>query len=311
MKFEFISQNVGQYPLNELCQALEVAPSAYHANRTRQPSARASEDARLKQEILEIHQQAEGEYGHRPVHQHLVEDLGLECGRDRTLRLMQELGVAGTRSPRYKPQGTDSAHDFGYHPNRLKEHGKPAGADEVWVADTTYLKVESRWMYLATVMDLHSRRILGWSVSEKNDAPLVCQALENAQGTRGDLRRGIIHHSDRGSTYAGDAYQRLQNRLGMTPSMSAKGNCYDNAAMESFFGRFKTSTIRDREFAREEELRAVVFAYIEPFYNRYRKHSALGYRSPVEFEQMFSPTAPAGAVGEKDRDGGKAAFTQN
>ena len=145
-------------------------------------------------------------------------------------------------------------------------------------------------------MDLHSRRVLGWSVSEKNDAPLVCQALENAQCTRGELRRGIIHHSDRGSTYACDAYQGLQNRLGMTSSMSAKGNCYDNAAMESFFGRFKTSTIRDRELAGEAELRAVVFEYIEPFYNRYRKHSSLGYRSPVEFEEMISPSAPAGHV---------------
>ena len=311
MKFEFISQNAGDYPLCELCEALEVSLSGYHWRKNREPAARAAEDEVIKKEILQIHRRAKGEYGHRPVHQHLVQELGRECGRDRTLRLMQELGVAGTRSPGYKAQGTDSAHDFGYHPNRLKEHGKPAGADEVWVADTTYLKVESRWMYLATVMDLHSRRILGWSVSEKNDAPLVCRALENAQCTRGELRRGIIHHSDRGSTYACDAYQRLQNRLGMTSSMSARGNCYDNAAMESFYGRFKTSTIRDRQFAGEAQLREVVFEYIEPFYNRYRKHSSLGYRSPVEFEQMISPSAPAGADGEEAGNGGKAAFTQN
>jgi putative transposase len=296
MKFEFIEENIKGFALSELCEALGVASSAYHASRTRKPSARTVEDAVLKKEILEIYTRARGRYGHRPVHGHL----GERCGRDRTLRLMRSLGIAGQQPRRYRPHCTDSAHEYGYSPNLLKEKGAPTRCDEVWVADTTYVKIMGGWMYLATVMDLCSRRIVGWSVSAKNDTRLVCRALENACRTRGGVKAGIIHHSDRGSTYASDAYQALLNQLGMQPSMSAKGNCYDNAAMESFFGRFKTSTIRDRTLADGNEVRATVFEYIEPFYNRYRRHSALGYRSPVEFEEMNFSTPPAGGVEKKD-----------
>ena len=303
MKLEFIHQNVGQYPLKDLCQALDVAPSAYHEGLRRKPSARACEDEMLKQEILEIHVHSKERFGHRQMYGQVRE----RCGRDRTLRLMRSLGIVGKQESRYQPQCTDSTHDFGYNPNLLKENGPPKGIDEVWVADTTYLKIRNGWMYLATVMDLHSRRIVGWSVSARNDSQLVCQALENARQTRGTLRTGIIHHSDRGSTYASDTYQRQLSRLGMQSSMSARGNCYDNAAMESFYGRFKTSTIRNRVLADGEEVRAVVFEYIEPFYNRYRKHSSLDYRSPVEFEQQKVSSPPAGGEEKKD---GQAAFTK-
>ena len=213
----------------------------------------------------------------------------MDCGRDRALRLMDEMGVRGEQSPRYKPLGTDSAHDYGYSPNLLKARGKPGAPDEVWVADTTHLKIQGRWLYLATVMDLFSRRILGWSVSGSNAAELVRQALLAAAMTRGSPRRGIIHHSDRGSTYACNKYRLLLTKLGMLSSMSAKGNCYDNAAMESFYGRFKVSSIGNEVFADEDELRAVVFDYVEPFYNRFRKHSSLGYQSPIQFEENFSP----------------------
>jgi len=183
--------------------------------------------------------------------------------------------------------GTDGAHDFGYSADLLKANGKPSSPDEVWLADTTYLKVEGRWLYLATVMDLFSRRILGWSVSANNDADLVCQALRSAAMMRGTPGAGIIHHSDCGSTYAGNKYRLLLTKLGMLSSMSAKGNCYDNAAMESFFGRFKVSSIGNEVFADEDELKSVVFEYVEPFYNRFRKHSSLGYKSPIQFEETF------------------------
>jgi transposase InsO family protein len=302
MKLEFIKNNIKDFPLVELCEALKVAPSAYHDWLGRKPSARACEDEMLKQEILEIHVQSKGRFGHRLMHGQVRE----RCGRARTLRLMRLLGIVGKQDLSYRPQGTDSTHDFGYSPNLLKENGSPKKCDEVWVADTTYLRIIGGWMYLATVMDLFSRRIVGWSISAKNDTRLICQALENAQQTRGELKTGIIHHSDRGSTYASDIYQRQLSRLGMQSSMSARGNCYDNAAMEPFFGRFKTSTIRDRVLADEKEVRAEVFEYIEPFYNRYRKHSSLDYRSPVEFEQQKIPNPPAGGVGKKD---GQAAFT--
>lgn len=303
MKLEFIHQNVDQYPLKDLCQALDVAPSAYHDWLRRKPSARASEDETLKQEILKIHVRSKERLGHRLMYGQVRE----RCGRDRTLRLMRSLGIAGKQERSYQPQCTDSTHDFGCSPNLLKKNGPPKEINEAWGADTTYLKIRNGWTYLATVMDLHSRRILGWIVSSKNDTQLVCKALENAHQTRGRLKTGIIHHSDRGSTYASDTYQRQLSRLGMQSSMSARGNCYDNAAMESFYGRFKTSTIRNRVLSDEHEARAVVFEYIEPFYNRYRKHSSLDYRSPVEYEQKKFPSPPAGGEGSKD---GQAAFTE-
>jgi len=305
MRFAFIDENQGLYPVDEMCRVLEVSRSGFYKWKRSAASDRELEDERIKQSIRDIDERSKGRYGHRPVHRHLVE-LGHDCGRDRTLRLMGELGLKGEQSPRYKPQGTDSDHDFGYSPNLLKEldertgklvRKRPGAPDEIWVCDTTYLKVEGRWMYLATVMDLCSRRILGWSVSAKNDGGLVCQALLAASCFRGGCTRGIIIHSDRGSTYACDAYRALLSKLGMVQSMSAKGNCYDNAAKESFYGRFKVSSVRGEVFATEAELRALVFEYIELFYNTYRKHSSLGYRSPAAFEAKFSPP-PMGGIGD-------------
>jgi len=254
MKYRFIVENEKSYPVEEMCSVLGVSRSGYYKWRNRDASARELEDEVLKREIARIHRLSKGRYGHRFIHSHL-RDEGLDCSAHRVLRLMREMGIAGEQSPRYKPQGTDSDHDYGYSANLLRvrdgETGestriKPSGIDEIWVADTTYLKVEGCWMYLATVMDLFSRRIVGWSVSPSNDAELVCQALRAAALTRGKLRRGVIHHSDRGSTYACSKYMKLLGSLGMLSSMSAKGNCYDNAAMESFFGRFKVSSVGNR-----------------------------------------------------------------
>lgn len=271
-----------------MCEALSVSRSGYYRWAAAAPSARAQADMIIKEQIEEIYGRAGGRYGYRPVHAHL-DEAGVACGRDRTLRLMRELGLAARQKARFQPIGTQSNHLFGYSPNRLRELGPPEHRDQVWVADTTYLRTASGWRYLATVMDLCTRRIVGWSISADNDAALVCTALENAVRTRGDLREGIVHHSDRGSTYASDRYQRLLARWRMHPSMSAKGNCYDNAAMESFFGRYKTSSVRDHVFADETELRANAFEYIEVFYNRFRKHAALGYLSPMQAEAKFLP----------------------
>lgn len=304
MKLEFIKEPTREYPLKELWEALAVAPSAYHGWIGREPSARAREDARFQQEIRAIPQRSQGRRGHRMIHGRFLKD---RCGRDRVLRLMRCLRMAGAQPRRHRPQCTDSQHDYGYRPNRLKDQGPPQGGDDVWVADTTYLKVQSGWGYLATVMDLCSRRILGRSLSPRNNTRLVRQALENARHTRGALKAGIIHHSDRGSPHASDADQRQLERLEMRASMSAQGNCYDHAAKESFYGRFKTSTIGNRVRADEAQARAVVFEYIEPFYNRYRPHSSLGYVSPMEFEEKHFSTPPAGGVEGHD---GQAVLTE-
>ena len=271
-----------------MCEALAVSRSGYYRWAAARPSARTQADMIIKEHIEVIHGQARGRYGYRPVHAHLQE-AGVACGRDRTLRLMRELGLAARQKARFKPFGTQSNHLFGYSPNLLRELGAPEHRDQVWVADTTYLLTESGWRYLATVMDLCTRRIVGWSIAAENDADLVCTALDNAVRTRGGVREGIMHHSDRGSTYASDRYQRLLARWRMNPSMSAKGNCYDNAAIESFFGRYKTSSVRDHVFADEAELRANAFDYIEVFYNRFRKHAGLDYLSPMQAEAKFLP----------------------
>lgn len=289
MQYKFIQNHRSEFRIDEMCECFDLGRGGYYSWRCRAPSKRSNQDDVFKGRIGELYREAKGRYGHRPIHSHL-QDESLTCGRDRTLRLMQELGIAGVQRKGFKPLGTDSKHNFGYSANLLKQLGKPERPDQVWVADTTYLRIEGGWCYLATVMDLFSRRIVGWSVSERNDSKLVCQALQAAVLTRGgEIPEGLIHHSDRGSTYASYDYAGMLDSLGIEQSMSAKGNCYDNAAQESFYGRYKTSSVRGRTFASEQEARSNAFEYIEVFYNRFRKHSSLGYQSPLQFEQKIYP----------------------
>ena len=292
MKYQFISEHTDQYPMNVMFETLGIKPSGYYDWLVRPPSEREKQDSILKEQISSLHKRANGRYGYRPMYEHLP-DVGIRCGRDRTLRLMKELGLEGIQKKSFRAQCTDSNHNFGYSPNHLANIGKPTGCDKVWVSDTTHLKTDTGWCYLATVMDLYSRRILGWSVSSRNDSALVCRALEAAVSTRGgQMPAGICHHSDRGSTYACGKYTQLLAKYRMEPSMSRKGNCYDNAAMESFYGKYKQSSVRGRQFANEEEARSNAFEYIEVFYNRFRKHSSLGYKSPVQFEAMALGNQP-------------------
>lgn len=289
MRLEFIRSHGKEFVMAEMCEVLEVSRGGCYARAGRTPSERERADDQIKERIGSIFLRARGRYGYRPIWEHLKEE-GIDCGRDRTLRLMKELEIAGRQRSGFKPLGTDSNHQFGYHPNMLKVVGRPERPDQVWVSDTTYLPTRHGWRYLATVMDLYSRRVIGWKLSASNDAQLVCEALNNAIATRGgSVEAGIIIHSDRGSTYASDACQRLVKRWSMTPSMSAKGNCYDNAAMESFYGRYKTSALGDHVFESDQELSSHIFEYIEVFYNRFRKHSSLGYKSPQQFEENFYP----------------------
>jgi transposase InsO family protein len=295
MRFQFIESNKLTYGVDEMCECLEVSRSGYYAWRGRGPSERSLQDEGLKERIDALHKKSKRRYGYRPIYHHL-RDEERDCGRDRTLRLMKEMGIEGMQKKGFKPLGTDSAHNFGYSPNLLRELGHPDRCDHVWVADTTYLRTEDGWGYLATVMDLFSRRIIGWCVSDHNDASLCCKALQAAVLTRGgQLPEGLIHHSDRGSTYASYDYQDMLESYDIRQSMSAKGNCYDNAAMESFFGRFKITSVGDITFADLEHARSAVFEYIETFYNRFRKHSSLGYKSPFQFE-VESSQRPAHAA---------------
>lgn len=195
MRYRFIADHTDRYSVDELCECFGLSRSGYYDWTVRVPSARSIQDASFKERIVELHRQARGRYGHRPIHEHL-QDEELDCGRDRTLRLMKELGIEGKQKKGFKPLGTNSKHDFGYSPNLLRQLGQPGFCDQVWVADTTYLRVQGGWCYLATVMDLYSRRIIGWSVSSRNDSKLVCQALQGAVLTRrGELSKGLIHHT--------------------------------------------------------------------------------------------------------------------
>lgn len=299
MTYRFIRDNASEFGVELLCEALCVSRGGYYQWLGRRPSARAKQDEAIKERIDYYHRKSDESFGYRMIHDYL-RDERIDCGRDRTLRLMRKMGIQGCQARRFKPLGTDSDHDYGYAANLLGEISETEGLDQVWVADTTYLKIRSGWLYLATVMDLHSRRIVGWSVSDRNDADLVCEAMRNATLTRGVLRSGTLAHSDRGSTYASDKYRRLLDSYGMVQSMSGKGNCYDNAAMESFYGRFKSAFVRGRTFSDEGELRSLVFKYIEPFYNRFRKHSSLGYKSPMQFEREIAANPLGGCNGQSN-----------
>ncbi len=289
MKYEFIDIHRAAFKVSEICECFDIKPSGYYAWKKREPSARSLADAAHAKRIEELHEASKKREGHRVIHDHL-KDESIACGRDKTLRIMQDLGLAGIQKKSFKPQGTDSNHTLGYSPNLLKAQGMPQACDQVWVCDTTYLMTDNGWNYLATVMDLFSRRIIGWEVSECNDADLVRKALYKASQTRcGFLNEDLILHSDRGSTYASEKHRKLIEELGIKQSMSAKGNCYDNAAMESFYGRYKTSSVGKYVFADIEALRANVFEYIECYYNTYRKHSSLGYKTPMQIEEKNFP----------------------
>jgi transposase InsO family protein len=289
MEYEFIEAHKLNYKVTEICDCFEIKPSGYYAWKKREPSRRNIADVAHAERIQELSEASDGRSGHRVIYEHL-QDEGRDCGRDKTLKIMQEKGLAGIQKQSFKPQATDSNHQLGYSPNLLKAQGMPEASDQAWVCDTTYLMTKNGWHYLSTVMDLFSRRLIGWEVSEHNDADLVCKALYNAAQTRGGfLKEGLILHSDRGSTYASKKHRRLLEKLGIEQSMSALGNCYDNAAMESFYGRYKTSSVGKHVFADIRELRDHAFEYIECFYNCYRKHSSLGYKTPIQIEEKNFP----------------------
>jgi transposase InsO family protein len=203
---------------------------------------------------------------------------------------MKESGIRAKGRRRYR-QTTDSKHAYRVAPNLLERRFEPGCADRVWASDITYIRTQEGWLYLAPVMDLHSRRIVGWSMGSGLDHSLVAKALEMAIANRRP-RRGLIHHSDRGVQYACGEYQRLLRAHGIRPSMSGKGDCWDNAPMESFFATLKTELTRGRTYRTREQARRDIFEYIEVFYNRRRMHSSLGYVSPVQFEALAAPNAP-------------------
>jgi transposase InsO family protein len=277
----------GQYRIGDLCAAFAVSRSGYHRWRTVQLSARAREDAQLSEQLRDLHAQSRRLYG-RPRLCAALRRLGRRHSQKRIARLMRTLGLRGVQRGRYRPQTTVSGAGKGL-PNRLLGRAPVKTQDQVWVADLTYVATAEGWLYVAGVLDRGSRRVLGLAYSARLDASLPEAALRQALARRqGRLPRGLLHHSDRGIQYASASYQALLRTHAITPSMSRKANCYDNAHMESFWATLKTEALAGRSFATRAEAQLAIFEYVETFYNRVRLHSALGFQSPVDFEQSIN-----------------------
>jgi transposase InsO family protein len=264
-----------------LCRVLKVSTSGFYAWCRRAPSARAREDAALKVEIRAAHAASKKTYGSPRI----LEDLkanGRRVGRKRVARLMREEGIEGQKKRRFRTT-TDSRHSHPVAPNHLQRNFSASAPNEIWVSDITYVWTGEGWMYLAAILDLFSRRIVGWAMDSRIDQGLALDALNMALTTRRPAA-GLVHHSDRGVQYAGAAYQEQLRKAGMVCSMSSKGDCWDNAVAESFFSTFKAELVHRMDYAGREQAWASTFDYIEAFYNPRRRHSALGYSSPVDYE---------------------------
>ena len=275
------------YPIADLCEALRVTRSGYHAWAGRRPGPRARANAGLLPLIAQAHAESRHTYGSPRVHRWLQRH-GQPCGRHRIARLMRVAGLNSRSRRRFRPMSlTDSHHDLPIAPNRLRERTAPQQRDAVWVADITYVPTAEGFLYVAGVLDRCTRRCVGWAMGDTLATTLPLAALDMALKQRRPSA-GLVHHSDRGVQYASSAYRQRLAQAGVIPSMSRPGNCYDNAAMESFWSSLKRELVHRCQFASHAEARVAIFEWIEIFYNRERLHSALGYNSPVDFETYLN-----------------------
>lgn len=276
-----------EYPIDQLCATLAVTRSGYHAWARRLPGARAQANAALLPLITQAHRESRQTYGSPRIRIWLQEH-GQSCGRQRIGRLMRVAGLNSRPRRRFRPVSlTDSNHDLPVVPNRLRDLAVPLQRDAVWVADITYVETTEGWLYVAGVLDRCTRRCVGWARDDTLATTLPLAALDMALKQRRPTA-GLVHHSDRGVQYASGAYRQRLARAGVIPSMSRRGNCYDNAAMESFWSSLKRELVHRCQFATRAEAKAAIFEWIEVFYNRERFHSALGFKSPVDFETSLN-----------------------
>jgi transposase InsO family protein len=267
-----------------MCRVFEIAPSTYYEWEREQESEHARRDGELLAAIRRIFAQFRGRYGAPRIQRELARE-GLAASRKRIARLMREAGLKAKGRRKYKAT-TDSEHSLPVAPNLLERDFHAEQPDTVWVSDITYIWTLQGWMYLAVIIDLYSRKVVGWSLDERMTASLVCSALDAAVRLRRPAR-GLVFHSDRGSQYASRVFRRRLWRYGVKQSMSRRANCWDNAVAESFFATLKKELVRNHAFATREQARAEVFEYIEVFYNRQRAHSLLNYETPDAFEACF------------------------
>ncbi len=285
MKYQFIAAYRQEYPITTMCRVLEVSVSGYYAWHQRAPSLHSREDAQLAEKVKMAFQDNRCVYGSPRVHAELRAQ-GLHCARKRVARLMREQELFAKR-PRHRTVTTHSEKGAQVAPNMLQRDFRADEPNTKWVADTTYIWTAEGWLYLAVVLDLFSRMVVGWSMAAIQDANLVVQALHMALAGRCP-QAGVLHHSDCGSTYTSESYQELLRQEGMRISMSRTADCYDNAAMESFFHSFKGECVDGESFQTRAQAMSCTFDYLECFYNRMRRHSTLHYMSPLEYEQLMS-----------------------
>jgi transposase InsO family protein len=283
MKFQFIEHHQGVFSIRCMCEALAVSPSGYYAWRNRPECRRKREDGRLLVEIKAIHRENLGAYGSPRIHAEL-KDRQMHHGRKRVARLMRENGIRAKQKKKFKAT-TDSKHSYPVAPNLLQRNFETDMPNRKWLADITYIHTREGWLYLAAILDLYSKLIVGWSMASRMNKWLVLEALAMAVEHR-KPGPGLIHHSDRGSQYACGDYQRALCSHDVICSMSKKGDCWDNAPMESFFHTLKTELVHHRDYQTRNQAKADIFKYIEVFYNRSRRHSALGYLAPAKYELL-------------------------
>jgi putative transposase len=283
VKFAFVRDHRGRWPAAVICRVLRVTRSGFYAWLTRKPSRRQVRQQQLLAKIRVAHAEHRALYGSPRVHRALLID-GELVSRNTVAKLMRHAKIRAKTRRRFVPRTTDSTHAQPVAPNVLARDFSAASADRTWVADITYVPTDEGWLYLAAVLDCFSRKVVGWAMAEHMQVDLVADALRMALAHRRPDGRKLLHHSDRGAQYASDDYQHLLARHGITCSMSGRGDCYDNAMMESFWATLKTELVHHQAYATREQARQSIFEYVEVFYNRRRLHSSLGYVSPESFE---------------------------
>ena len=285
MKYDWVDRHKKDFPVRHMCRVLSVSAGGYYAGLDRPVSRRDARREILSGAVKVSHKRSHEIYGYRKVREDLVQEMKLDCCKETVRRIMKSLGRR-SKVKRKWVKTTDSKHRYQVAENILGRDFSVDAPDKVWATDITYIWTEEGWLYLAVVLDLFGRRAVGWSMSEHIDARLVSDAFRMAVTHRG-IGKGLLHHSDRGSQYCSDMYQGLLKSHGIRCSMSRKGNCWDNACMESFFGSLKTEWTEGKRYKTREEAKKDVFMYIELFYNRQRRHATLGYLSPVEYEDKY------------------------
>jgi putative transposase len=282
MKFKFIFDHRETFKVGCMCNVLRVSRSGFYAWIKRPQSKRSIENRKLQDKITVLHAASHGIYGAPKIHKDLV-DAGISCGKNRVARIMRKAGIRSRVKKRFKAT-TNSKHKLAVAPNLLNQDFTAEAADCIWAGDITYILTDQGWLYLAVLLDLFNHKVLGWATSSRINTELVTAALEMALSHR-QLQPGLVHHTDRGSQYASADYQKLLAEHGIVCSMSRKGNCYDNAVVESFFSRLKSEWTNHYHYQTRQEAIESLFYYIEIFYNRKRRHASISYVTPQQYEE--------------------------